>query len=82
MTTPAKADVDDATKEALTGIALGDLEVLDRALELREAWQERSGLDARAFSLVKIAALIAVERPARLLPVAGVQRPRRGRDPQ
>ena len=63
MTTPAKADVDDATKEALTGIALGDLDVLERALELREAWQAQSGLDARAFSLVKIAALIAVNAP-------------------
>src|SRR5260370_24619345 len=63
MTTPAKADVDDATKEALTGIALGDLDVLERALELREAWQAQSGLDARAFSLVKIAALIAVDAP-------------------
>src|SRR5215471_10559026 len=59
MTTPAKADVDDATKDALTGLALGDVEVL----ELREAWQERSGLDPRAFSLVKIAALIAVDAP-------------------
>src|SRR2546421_13105848 len=63
MTTPAKADVDDATKEALTGIALGDLDVLERALELREAWQAQSGLDARAFSLVKIAALIAGDAP-------------------
>src|SRR5437762_13648916 len=63
MSTPAKADVDDATKDALTGLALGDVEVLEQALELREAWQERSGLDPRAFSLVKIAALIAVDAP-------------------
>ena len=48
MGMPAKADVDDATKDALTGLALGDLQVLESALELREAWQERSGLDARA----------------------------------
>src|ERR1044071_2092985 len=63
MGMPAKADVDDPTKDALTGLALGDLQVLESALELREAWQERSGLDARAFSLVKIAALIAVDAP-------------------
>jgi 4-carboxymuconolactone decarboxylase len=63
MSTPAKADVDDATKEALTGLALGDIDVLERALELRDAWQAQSGLDARAFSLVKIAALIAVDAP-------------------
>ena len=37
MTTPAKADVDDATRDALTGLALGDIEVLGSALELREA---------------------------------------------
>jgi alkylhydroperoxidase/carboxymuconolactone decarboxylase family protein YurZ len=61
MTTPA--EVDDATRDALTGLALGDVEVLESALELREAWQERSGLDPRAFSLVKIAALIAVDAP-------------------
>jgi 4-carboxymuconolactone decarboxylase len=63
MTTPANAEVDDATKDALNGLALGDLAVLESALELREAWQERSGLDPRAFSLVKIAALIAVDAP-------------------
>ena len=63
MGMPAKADVDDATKDALTGLALGDAQVLESALALRDAWQERSGLDARAFSLVKIAALIAVDAP-------------------
>jgi alkylhydroperoxidase/carboxymuconolactone decarboxylase family protein YurZ len=63
MTTPANVEVDDATKDALNGLALGDLEVLESALELREAWQERSGLDPRAFSLVKIAALIALDAP-------------------
>jgi 4-carboxymuconolactone decarboxylase len=63
MGMPAKADVDDATKDALTGLALGDIQALETALELRETWQARSGLDARAFSLVKIAALIAVDAP-------------------
>jgi alkylhydroperoxidase/carboxymuconolactone decarboxylase family protein YurZ len=63
MSMPGNAEVDDATRDALSGIALGDVEVLEAALELREGWQERSGLDARAFSLVKIAALIAVDAP-------------------
>jgi alkylhydroperoxidase/carboxymuconolactone decarboxylase family protein YurZ len=63
MGMPAKTDVDDATKDVLTGLALGDLQALETALELREAWQASSGLDARAFSLVKIAALIAVDAP-------------------
>jgi 4-carboxymuconolactone decarboxylase len=63
MGMPAKADVDDDTKDALTDLALGDIQALETALELRESWQGRSGLDARAFSLVKIAALIAVDAP-------------------
>jgi 4-carboxymuconolactone decarboxylase len=63
MSMPAKAEVDDATKDALTGLALGDLDVLESALELREAWQEQSGLDKRSFALVKIAALVALDAP-------------------
>ena len=63
MTMPVNADVDPATRDALSGLALGDIEVLGEALELREAAQERSGLDARAFGLVKIAALVALDAP-------------------
>ena len=63
MSMPAKADVNDATRDALAGLALGDLEVLGEALELREVMQERSGLDPRSFALVKIAALIALDAP-------------------
>ena len=32
-------------------------------LELRAEWQARSGLDARSYALVKIAALIALDAP-------------------
>jgi alkylhydroperoxidase/carboxymuconolactone decarboxylase family protein YurZ len=63
MTVPAKADVDDATREALAGLAIGDPGILEDALELREITQERSGLDARSFSLVKIATLVALDAP-------------------
>jgi alkylhydroperoxidase/carboxymuconolactone decarboxylase family protein YurZ len=63
MSVPTKAEVDDATREALTGLALGDMEVLGEALALRETWQEGSGLDPRAFALVKIAALVALDSP-------------------
>ena len=63
MSTPVNVDVDPDTREALSGLSLGDMEVLGEALELREAWQERSGLDARTFGLVKIAALVAVDAP-------------------
>ena len=60
---PAKADVADATRDALAALALSDPELLLEGLEARADWQSRSGLDARTFSLVKIAALIALDAP-------------------
>jgi 4-carboxymuconolactone decarboxylase len=51
------------THEALAGISAGSGEVLEAALELREASLERTGLDGRTFGLVKIAALIALDAP-------------------
>jgi 4-carboxymuconolactone decarboxylase len=63
MTVPVNADVDDATRDALVGMSRGDQPVLDEMTDLRNAEQESSGLDARTFSLVKIAALIAVDAP-------------------
>jgi len=63
MSMPVNADVDDATRDALAGLALGDVGVLGEALELREAAQQRSGLDPRSFALVKIAALVALDAP-------------------
>jgi 4-carboxymuconolactone decarboxylase len=63
MSMPAKADVDDVTRDALAGLTMGDLGVLGELREYRAAEQEQSGLDARTFSLVKIAALIALDAP-------------------
>jgi alkylhydroperoxidase/carboxymuconolactone decarboxylase family protein YurZ len=63
MNTTMNVDVDPQTRQALTGLALGDLEVLEEALELREASREGSGLDPRSFALVKIAALVALDSP-------------------
>ncbi len=63
MNTPAKVDVDDATREALRGLSLGDPDLLAEGLELRANWKERSGLNSRSFALVKIAALIALDAP-------------------
>lgn len=63
MTIPAKIDVDDATRDTLAGLSTGDPGVLADCLELREQWQVGSGLDARSFSLVKIAALVALDAP-------------------
>jgi alkylhydroperoxidase/carboxymuconolactone decarboxylase family protein YurZ len=63
MNMPSKVDVDDATREALAGLAMGDPDLLSEGLELRMEWQDRSGLDARSYALVKIAALIALDAP-------------------
>jgi alkylhydroperoxidase/carboxymuconolactone decarboxylase family protein YurZ len=63
MSVPAKAAVDDITSAALASLALGDPELLGEGLQLRRELQERSGLDARTFALVKIAALIALDAP-------------------
>lgn len=51
------------THAALAGIAAADADVLADLLELREAEIERTGLDARTFSLVQVAALIALDAP-------------------
>jgi alkylhydroperoxidase/carboxymuconolactone decarboxylase family protein YurZ len=51
------------THQTLSGVATGDLTLLDEVLGLREAQKERTGLDARTFGLVKIAALIALDAP-------------------
>jgi len=55
------ADVAPQTQDTLTGIAKGDVEALEAAVGLRDAYQERTGLDGRTFALVKIAALIALD---------------------
>lgn len=63
MNVPSRAEVGDETRSSLAGLALGDPELLLEGLEARANWQERSGLDPRTFSLVKIAALIALDAP-------------------
>jgi alkylhydroperoxidase/carboxymuconolactone decarboxylase family protein YurZ len=57
------AAVAEQTHEALKGISAGDLDLLETAVGLREAQLETTGLDARTFALVKIAALIALDAP-------------------
>jgi alkylhydroperoxidase/carboxymuconolactone decarboxylase family protein YurZ len=51
------------THETLAGIAAGQADMLESALELREAQLESTGLDERTFGLVKIAVLIALDAP-------------------
>jgi alkylhydroperoxidase/carboxymuconolactone decarboxylase family protein YurZ len=62
MTVP-RTVVDDATRNALLGLAIGDADVLKEAVDIREAEQQSSGLDPVTFGLVKIAALIALDSP-------------------
>ena len=63
MSVPVQVEVDDTTKEALAGLAVGDPELLAEGLEMRAAWKDKTGLDARSYALVKIAALIALDAP-------------------
>jgi 4-carboxymuconolactone decarboxylase len=51
------------THETLAGISAGNVDVLEEAVALREVHLETTGLDERTFSLVKIAALIALDAP-------------------
>ncbi len=51
------------THQTLSGVATGDMTLLDEAFGLREAEIERTSLDSRTFALVKIAALIALDAP-------------------
>jgi len=51
------------TYEALSGIAAGDLKLLDTAMGLREPELGVTCLDARTLALAKIAALIALDAP-------------------
>lgn len=57
------ADVAQDTHELLTGISVGDASILDTAIGMRELGREVTGLDARTYALVKIAALIALDAP-------------------
>lgn len=55
--------VTQATAETFTNIAIGDVDALAAAVDLREAQRGATGLDGRSFALVKLAALIALDAP-------------------
>ena len=63
MTTPANVDVSDDTKNILGALSRGDPDLMAEGLEMRANWEAKSGLDPRAYALVKIAALIALDAP-------------------
>ena len=51
------------THQTLSAISAGDVDILEKAVGLRELNREGSGLDPRTFALVKIASLIALDAP-------------------
>ncbi|MGH3250700.1 MAG: carboxymuconolactone decarboxylase family protein [Trebonia sp.] len=55
--------MDDTTQQTLSGLSTGDVDLLEAGLRAREQWQQSSGLDPRSYSLVKIAALVALDAP-------------------
>lgn len=57
------AVVGSETHQTLTGLSVGNLDVLEEAVGLRERNRAGSGLDGRTFALVKIATLIALDAP-------------------
>lgn len=63
MNMPSRAGVDDSMQQALSELAIGDPELLGKALGLRADWQQVSGLDPRSYALVKVAVLIALDAP-------------------
>ena len=63
MSTPTKVEVNNETRDVLGALAQGDPDLLAEGLEARANWKGRSGLDGRAYALVKLAALIALDAP-------------------
>jgi 4-carboxymuconolactone decarboxylase len=63
MTAPTNVEVHEETKDLFSSLAAGDPDLLAAGLEIRANWQARSGLSARDYALVKLAALIALDAP-------------------
>ena len=63
MSVPTRPTVDHATAGTFAALALGRTDMLEQAEDLRERLRQASGLDPRSFSLVKIAALVALDAP-------------------
>lgn len=59
----ARAKVDQATGDMLMSLAMGESGILGEAIEVREQLRADSTLDPKAFALVKIAALVALDAP-------------------
>src|ERR1700722_10998247 len=81
MTVPVNVDVSDSARGILSALAQGDPDLLAAGLEVRAEWEARSGLDARSYALVKIAALIALPPPPPPLSLGGAPPAPRARAP-
>jgi 4-carboxymuconolactone decarboxylase len=57
------AAVSQDAQSTLERISMGDTDLLEASIGLREIDREYSGLEPHAFSLVKIAALVALDAP-------------------
>ena len=63
MNMPTKVEVGDGTREALAGLALSDPDLLLEGLEAGPTGSRGAAWIRASFSLVKIAALIALDAP-------------------
>jgi 4-carboxymuconolactone decarboxylase len=63
MNMPTKVDVGEATRDTLAALALGDPDMVAAGLEMRADLRGKSGLDDRTYSLVKLAAIMALDAP-------------------
>ena len=61
MPVPANVDVSESARDLLLHLAQGDPDLLAAGLEIRAEWKARSGLDARSYALVKLAAIMALD---------------------
>src|SRR3954468_16445731 len=57
------SDMSKETADALEGIARAESDILERLMQMQVHNLEQSGLDPRAYALVKLATLIAVDAP-------------------
>ena len=57
------SSVDQATRDILTELSMGDSGALGEAASLREQLRAESHLDPKSFALVKIASLVSMDAP-------------------
>lgn len=63
MTNDAGASIEPTPEELLVGLAGGNSDVFKLAMAMQAENLEESGLDARTYSLVKLATLVALDAP-------------------